>query len=157
MAEGIRFTITGNPVPWSRAGAYGLPGGGVKHYTKDKIRDWKTLAGWIAREAMGSKMPFDGCLGLEFHFCLAVSKSWPRWKKNAALAGLIAPAGKPDLDNLIKGIKDAMTGVVYMDDGQVIGSTEKKRYGLAPYVEVVVTHQDSLPASGVRKKDLEAL
>ena len=50
----------------------------------------------------------------------AVPKSWSRRKKADAIADKIRPTTKPDLDNLIKGIKDALSGVWYKDDSQVV-------------------------------------
>lgn len=37
--------------------------------------------------------------------------------------------GRPDLDNLVKAVKDAMTGVVYRDDSQIVELLAKKKPG----------------------------
>ncbi len=50
----------------------------------------------------------------------AVPKSWSRRKRADAITDKIRPTTKPDLDNLIKGIKDALSGVWYKDDSQVV-------------------------------------
>lgn len=57
-----------------------------------------------------------------------IPKSWPKKKKLLALSGLIYPVKKPDSDNITKVILDAMNGIVYRDDVQVIDIQLKKQY-----------------------------
>ena len=56
----------------------------------------------------------------------------------AALAGEIFPTSKPDVDNVIKGIFDAMNEIVWRDDKQVVDLTVKKRYAETPMARVMV-------------------
>ena len=42
---------------------------------------------------------------------------------------------KPDLDNLIKALKDSMTGIVFKDDSQVFCVNAKKVYSNNPRIE----------------------
>lgn len=48
------------------------------------------------------------------------------------------PTKKPDLDNICKAIMDAMNGVVYPDDKQVVAVSMKKVYGDTAGVAVTV-------------------
>jgi Holliday junction resolvase RusA-like endonuclease len=41
---------------------------------------------------------------------------------------------KPDLDNLVKAVMDALNGLVVEKDGQVVSIIAKKRYGMAKTV-----------------------
>lgn len=50
----------------------------------------------------------------------AVPKSWSRRKRADAIAGKIRPTTKPDVSNIIKGIEDALNGVWYADDSQIV-------------------------------------
>jgi Holliday junction resolvase RusA-like endonuclease len=52
-------------------------------------------------------------------------------KKNKAkmLSGEIKPTKKPDADNIVKIICDALNGIAYKDDTQVVDLTVKKIYG----------------------------
>ena len=52
--------------------------------------------------------------------------SWSR-KRRSALFGAFC-VKKPDLDNVAKAILDAMNGIVYMDDSQVVGLSVHKFY-----------------------------
>lgn len=50
----------------------------------------------------------------------AVPKSWSRRKRADAIADKIRPTTKPDVSNVIKGIEDALNGVWYADDSQIV-------------------------------------
>lgn len=69
----------------------------------------------------------------------AIPKGVALWKKRAATHGLIPPLTKGgDLDNIAKGILDAMTGIVYEDDAQVFKLSCESFYSDHPRVEVEV-------------------
>ena len=154
MAEGIRFTITGHPVAKQRPRTF-VQGGKVITTTLPKTRRWEDDARMVARVAMGSRTPLEGCLKLSIRIYLAVPPSWPKWKRRAALDDDVAPSVRPDLDNFVKAVKDSLNGIVYLDDSQVIELEAGKLYSKNPGVEVEVWPQSPLPAGSVRKKDLE--
>ena len=53
------------------------------------------------------------------------------------LSGLISPTKKPDVDNVIKIILDALNGFAWHDDSQVVNlQIEKKYTQREPFVEV---------------------
>ena len=62
------------------------------------------------------------------------SKKW----KQAAAEGVEKPTKKPDVDNLIKIIMDALSGVIYKDDKQIIKMSVEKRYAEQPGVTLEV-------------------
>lgn len=68
-----------------------------------------------AEAAMRGREPLEGALGLTAVFAYGFPKSWP--KKKRQLGAL--KTTRPDGDNLLKLVKDAMNGVVYLDDSQV--------------------------------------
>jgi Holliday junction resolvase RusA-like endonuclease len=45
---------------------------------------------------------------------------------------------KPDLDNLLKAVKDALKSICYHDDSQVIKTIAAKQYGGQPRIEITV-------------------
>ena len=49
-----------------------------------------------------------------------VPKSWSRRKRADAIADKIRPTTKPDVSNILKGIEDALNGVWYADDSQIV-------------------------------------
>jgi Holliday junction resolvase RusA-like endonuclease len=48
------------------------------------------------------------------------------------------PCKKPDIDNILKAYLDAMNGIVYEDDTQVVSLHSTKVYGTVGLVEVLV-------------------
>ena len=51
----------------------------------------------------------------------------PAWKEK--IFDLIWPTKKPDLDNVVKMIKDVLTGMIYRDDNQICGLFAMKDFG----------------------------
>jgi Holliday junction resolvase RusA-like endonuclease len=64
--------------------------------------------------------PLQGPLALGVKAYLPIPKSKPKKWQAEALAGLIRPTTKPDLDNCIKNLKDVCKGVFWEDDKQVV-------------------------------------
>jgi Holliday junction resolvase RusA-like endonuclease len=56
-----------------------------------------------------------------------------------ALGGAVLPVGKPDLDNLLKAVLDAINAIVFADDSQVVSLLASKTYGARPQVSVSVS------------------
>jgi Holliday junction resolvase RusA-like endonuclease len=77
-------------------------------------------------------------LGVKAYVQIPASK--PKRFKADALAGAIRPTTKPDLDNLIKQIKDVCTGIFWVDDRQVVGYLPGtgKYYGDRPRWEITI-------------------
>jgi Holliday junction resolvase RusA-like endonuclease len=48
------------------------------------------------------------------------------------------PAKRPDLDNLVKFVTDALNGVFFRDDAQIVTITARKTYSRTGYTQVVV-------------------
>ena len=65
-----------------------------------------------------------------------VPVSWPRWKRQKALTEEIMPEKKPDADNIAKAVLDALNGIAYKDDSQVVKLTVDKRYAEKGHVTV---------------------
>jgi len=56
-------------------------------------------------------------------------KSTSKVRRKKMLEGEIKPTKKPDIDNIAKVVLDALNGVAYKDDTQVISLAVTKRYG----------------------------
>lgn len=52
------------------------------------------------------------------------------------LSGANRPAKKPDCDNVEKAVYDALNGLAYKDDAQIVESGLKKYYAVTPCVKV---------------------
>ena len=96
---------------------------------------WADLVRLTARRFY-RREPYAGAVSLAATFILPIPASWSKEKRLAAGAGTLFHTSKPDLDNLIKGIKDPLSAVLWVDDRQVIEYLEPcwKRYGTAESV-----------------------
>ena len=60
-------------------------------------------------------------------------------KREAALAGQLRPTTKPDVSNVLKGVEDALKGLWYADDSQIVGYGELgKWYAERPRIEIAM-------------------
>jgi len=55
-----------------------------------------------------------------------------------AVDGVLRPTTKPDIDNLVKGIKDSLSKVLWYDDSQVTELVARKLYSDNPRAEVTI-------------------
>ena len=123
------FTILGDPRPQGRP-RFTRIGGFVKAYDPKKSRDYKqTLAAQLA--AQSPEFIEQGkAVSIYVEFIFARPKSLPKRVEDRVK--------KPDLDNLIKALKDAMTGIVWHDDAQIVSLSARKDYGDVPGIKMVV-------------------
>lgn len=128
-----QFSIPGTPVAWARASR----GKGFT-FTPAKQRNYGEIVRFAALESMCGKIPAEGALKLIVSVRLAIPASWSKRKQEEAAIGLIRPAKKPDWDNAGKIISDALNGIVYRDDAQIVEATVTKHYDLCPRVDVLV-------------------
>ena len=133
MTTAITFIVPGPPVPWARARL-----GAGRHYTDPRVAAYKRLVAQMAAMYMRGLEPFGGPVVLEMRAVLPIPASWPAKRRAAALEGLEAPGKKPDWDNLGKAVSDALNGVVYVDDAQVVRASVEKVYGDSPQMVVHV-------------------
>jgi crossover junction endodeoxyribonuclease RusA len=98
MTDWITFTVPGSPVPKARPRL-----GKGKVYTPQRTRDAETAIAWHAKIAMAGRKPHQGPVNLCIRFAVSSKKVMAR----------------PDIDNLIKTVMDAINGVAYVDDCQV--------------------------------------
>ncbi len=148
--DGVRrvsFTIPGLPVAQERSrhriAALGDGRQFVKQYDPAKSRNWKATVRDFAARAMAGVAPFTGPVLLEAVFVYLPLKGWPKRKVALLQSGVEIPkATKPDLKNLVTGIEDAITTIVFRDDGQVCSyERSRKVFGLQAEVRVTVTER----------------
>lgn len=65
-------------------------------------------------------------------------KSWTRKTRDAAREGRLACTVKPDIDNIVKLVLDALNGVAFVDDKQVVSVTASKRYGEQDEIKIII-------------------
>jgi Holliday junction resolvase RusA-like endonuclease len=106
-------------------------------YTPDETRRYEQALRDQALIAMGAEPPVNGPLAVYVEALFPIPASWSLRQHDRALAGAILPTGRPDVDNLLK-ILDALNGVVWFDDKQIVTATIKKRYSNNPTLVVKI-------------------
>jgi Holliday junction resolvase RusA-like endonuclease len=127
QATTVSFVIPGMPVGKGRP-KFARRGNFVSTYTPEKTASYENLVKVKAEEAMQGCSLFDGAVSVEIWLFVTPPASWSQKKQRAALDGGIFPTSKPDVDNVIKGIFDAMNEIVWKDDKQACDLRVVKRY-----------------------------
>ena len=97
-------------------------------YTPKKTSDFEKKIAWMAKarlQSCGIVKPIQSAIELEATFFLAKPKS----VKNRDY-----PVVKPDLDNLLKAVLDALNGILYEDDKQIVRIVASKAYAESPAI-----------------------
>ena len=121
-----RFTKTGHTYDPQRSRNY-----------KQLVRFWvtqhlKKIPGW---------KPHENALCVDLTFFLGIPISWSKKKRIQAINGEIRPTSKKlgDLDNLCKSVTDAIIGLVYVDDSQIVNLGASKYYSDTPRCVLKIT------------------
>lgn len=141
--EPVTFTVLGRPQPAGSKKGFVNPKTGRVIITDDakKSRPWKSVCSGDAHVAMAGRVLLDGPLGFKVTFYVQRPKSHFGTGRNARTLKDSAPAYpavKPDTTKLVRAIEDALTGIVWRDDAQVVTQVAFKRYGEPERAEVTV-------------------
>lgn len=112
--------------------------GFVRAYTDAKTASAETWVRACASDVV-TGTPIAGPVAVRLDVGVGVPASWPKKRRAAALAGAIWPTGKPDLDNILKLVGDALNGIVWADDKQIVRAEVTRRYVEAPQSVLTVT------------------
>lgn len=109
-------------------------------YTPKSTADYEKRIRNAFREFQGEwqKLPADCYAYVKIRAQYPIPQSWSKRKKKEAIAGLIVPTTKPDGDNILKVVLDALNGLAYEDDRQVVKMGIIKVYGVNPGLMVQV-------------------
>lgn len=103
----ISIIVPVDPIPQPRPRF-----GNGRAYQPKRIIDYKKIVQLAARSAMRDKIIFDKCVDIELKFYRKFSPT----SRNYG-----------DFDNLAKSICDALNGIVYKDDSQIVRCVIEKR------------------------------
>jgi Holliday junction resolvase RusA-like endonuclease len=145
----IRFEVIGVPQPGGSKSAFPLrhkdgspvlrENGSQATVVSDanpRVKDWRVAVVAAAREVYRGTL-LDGPLSLRVLF------RFPRLKGHLGKRGLLPsappyPATKPDATKLLRALEDALTGILWRDDAQVVEQWVGKVYGEPAGAIVVV-------------------
>jgi Holliday junction resolvase RusA-like endonuclease len=136
MASSIRFTVPGNPVPQPRP-RISTRGGFARAYVPKEhpIHVYRQAIALMAKQL--DVAPHQGDVAIDI---AAVFGRPPSHKR----LGSKAPSRpvKCDWDNVAKGVCDALNGIAYVDDDQIIDAHVTRRYarpGEAAHTAIIIT------------------
>lgn len=133
----IEVWVPGLPAPaGSKKGFY------VKKIKRVVITDdckrskpWMATVKHFAFAAWGDRPPLEGAVRLEVVFRLPRPKGHYRSGRNASQvrpSAPLYPMVKPDATKLLRAVEDALTGILWRDDAQVVHQTVEKVYSATP-------------------------
>ena len=114
------FFVSGTPAPKGSARAIQRGGFAVlvpstSDANKRAIKSWTQAVGWKAKASCSL---LTGPIAIEVRFHLARGATVKRGR----------PSVKPDIDKLLRSTFDALTGIAWADDAQVVEVTASKWY-----------------------------
>ena len=109
----------------------------VKAYTPEQTATYENLIKLQFRITCG-KWYSEQPLKMKITAVHGLIKSESKKKQAKMLNGEIKPTKKPDADNIVKIICDALNGIAYKDDTQVVDLTVRKIYGEVEKVVVEI-------------------
>lgn len=143
--EPLTVRVHGEPKGQPRPRAFAMKGK-ARMYDPGTAEGWKASVAHAITTARGDQPPMDGAV------CLRATFIMPRPKyllKRSSPPGRLPHTSKPDADNLLKAVMDAMTQIgVWRDDAQVSETLVLKRYAAiseVPGAEIVISPTSLYP------------
>ena len=140
------FTVWGTAAP---QGSKRHVGKGIMLESSDRVRPWRQDVRFAALEERPSGWDMATPIYLELVFWFPRPASHYGTKNGISYLKANAPvepvsARLGDIDKLSRAVLDALTGVAYLDDRQVIELEARKSYLMgpdaAPYAHISITH-----------------
>ena len=130
----LSFVVPGPCIPQGRPRA-GKRGKKIIMYDPKESKDYKRYVSLIARQH-APKKPYEGELSVHLKIYRQIPKSTTKKDRALYLEGIKRPVVKPDNTNYAKGIEDALNGIIYKDDSQIVDLQVSKFYSDNPRVEI---------------------
>ena len=140
MTFAVTFTVDGTPVAKGRP-RFAKRGKFVQTYTPQKTKDYESLVMDAASDATGSSEPLETPAAIYLYIHMPIPASYSKKRRQDCLSGIEKPIKKPDWDNIAKAVTDALNGIVYVDDCQIVTAHVKKAYSDTARVEVLIQEE----------------
>ena len=132
----VHFTVPGEPVGKGRP-RFSRQGSFVMAYTPGKTVSYENLIK-VEYERQSGLSFGEREIGLRVTAYFSIPKSVSKAKRQRMKDGEIRPTKKPDIDNVCKVVADALNGVAYNDDRQIVYTEISKRYDDMPRMDVSI-------------------
>jgi len=108
-------------------------------YTPTRTKDYETLVEQYFLLKYPRFKPFEGRVQVEISANFEVPKSAKKAEKELMLENKINPTKKPDIDNIVKIVLDAMNGIAFKDDTQITKLQVEKSYATSEGVLIRIS------------------
>lgn len=130
----MQFVVEGKPQAKQRARTFfNRSTGRMRSITPERTKSYEELIRWSYKASGGAYLG-DKPIELTIKAFYPIPQAFSRAKREQALQGKIRPTIKPDTDNIIKIVLDALNSVAYYDDKQVLSVSCSKWYAEKGYV-----------------------
>lgn len=136
----IKFTYHGEAVGKGRP-RVSRRGNYVHTYTPEKTRVFEEAMRFEFMASNSESMPVyekDKSLKAKVIIGVSIPKSYSKKKHALCRDRVLTPAKKPDIDNILKAVFDALNGYAFEDDSQIVKVYAEKYYSEEPFVEVEI-------------------
>jgi Holliday junction resolvase RusA-like endonuclease len=137
----LHFTVFGRPIGQARPRFFTRKTKGGKIFS-GAYNPQDTEAARFALDVRAQLpvgwQPIKGPVRMDLIFGMPIPSSSKK-KHNAMACGLIAPAKKPDISNMIKFVEDSLNGLVFEDDSQICHIEAYKHYSEIPSTKIEIT------------------
>ncbi len=125
------FVVEGEIVGWQRART-----NNGRYYTDPRTEAYQKQIGWAAKAA--GVQVIDAPVRLLIQAYYPMPKRMPQKHRLEALQRVRRPMVKPDIDNILKTVADALNGIAYKDDCMITDMAVSKFYADEPRIVVVI-------------------
>ena len=108
-------------------------------YTPTRTKDYESLVQQYFLLKYPKFKPFEGRVKVEIDAMFEIPKSTKKEDKELMLQNKINPTKKPDIDNIVKIVLDAMNGVAFKDDIQITKLDIEKAYANQEVIKVKIS------------------
>lgn len=133
----VKFKVLGEPKGKQRPRFYSNRGRNVV-YTPKQTTEYEQKIRVSYKRLLSEKIPKGTPLEINITALFSIPKKFNKEQRQNALNGKIMPTKKPDGDNVIKIVLDALNDTAYVDDSQVCGINFVKKYGEIPQIIIEI-------------------
>jgi len=133
MESKISFVVPGEPqgklrARWSPHGTH----------TPQKTINYETYIKEMFAVSHPDFVPLEGALAMQLTAWLMIPKATSKRKEKLMIDRVIRPTKKPDFDNIIKTVCDALEKLAYKNDNQIVTAIIHKFYSVSPRLEIEI-------------------
>lgn len=112
----------------------------LRAYTPQETKDYEELIKQYFILKYPKYIPIEGRVSVTITACFPIPKNTSKANTESMLNNKISPTKKPDIDNIVKIILDALNKIAFKDDNQITKLNVEKKY--AEEEKIVVKIED---------------